>query len=167
MEYVKNLLFLDPVFLSGASKEVRLVFLGVFLGMDNNSPKQSASLAQLVEAAELIAMVEELLSVATPERLAPGLWPGIRVSLRNARRTILNSHDAFAGDLLQRARAQRVESILPETKIIESSQPLPIGPATQLASSLRTSGLSGLNGEAAMQNKRRDLRGALEKLTES
>jgi len=64
--------------------------------------EQTKALMRLLEAAELLGMVEEL-SSHPREPMSPAVRAGIRVTLKHIRDTVLSSHDALAAELVARA----------------------------------------------------------------
>lgn len=69
--------------------------------------EQTRALAKLLEAAELIGMMEEL-SAPGREQLGPLTRIGLRITLKNVRESILSSHDTLAAEIVA-AGAARVE----------------------------------------------------------
>jgi hypothetical protein len=132
--------------------------------------EESNALHKLTEAADLIRMVEELTSPAAFEKLSPSTLAGMRITLRNIRETILNSHDTMAEQLVTRARIStenrpivppppppasyvkpQTNIITPETGKIDSVNLLDNATATRSSGAAFT---------------RRDLRASLEKLAD-
>ncbi len=63
---------------------------------------ESNALMRLLEAADLVGMVEEL--TARPrDELSPTARAGLRVTLKNVRESILKSHDALATGMVANA----------------------------------------------------------------
>jgi hypothetical protein len=67
--------------------------------------EESKALHRLLEASDLVGMVEDLLNPATAEKLTGPAWSGMRITLRNVRDIIQNSHSIMAGELIQRSKA--------------------------------------------------------------
>lgn len=67
--------------------------------------EESKALQKLIEAADLVGMVEDLLSPASSERLSASAWSGLRITLRNVKDTIQGAHSKLAADLVQRSRS--------------------------------------------------------------
>ena len=108
---------------------------------------QSKALTKILESAELLAMLEEMIEPGKVEALSAISWKGIRVTLKNARETIAESQSVLARDFVQRAKAQGL------TQKPASSPSL----STQ-APSERPNPVLG--------QARRDLRSSLERVTE-
>lgn len=68
--------------------------------------EQSTSLTRLLEAADLLGMVEELNNPATVSKLSPSTLAGMRITIRSAREMILASHDRLASSLVSQSRAR-------------------------------------------------------------
>jgi hypothetical protein len=66
--------------------------------------EESKAIHRLVEAQDLVGMVEDMLSADMLERLSPSAWSGIRITLRNIKDAIGTSHAVMANELVQRAR---------------------------------------------------------------
>lgn len=85
----------------------------------------SHALQGLIEAAELVKMLEDLCSPGTFEKISSGSMGGMRVTLRGVRKGILQSHDVLATRMIQQARqsgsALNVEKIVTETAHSESN----------------------------------------------
>ena len=114
---------------------------------------QSKALQRLTEAADLVGMIEELLRVSQSEKLSGSAVSGMRTTLRNARESILASHDLFAGDLVARTRGRA------EATVIAAGE-----------KSSTATGESAANGTLSDPSKlgmrRRDLRTSIEQMTE-
>lgn len=65
---------------------------------------QSKALHKLLEAADLIGMVEDLTEPKRIENLSAASWTGMRITLRTVREAILASHNTLAKDLVERSR---------------------------------------------------------------
>lgn len=80
----------------------------------------SHALQGLIEAAELVKMLEDLCSPGTVEKVSSSSMGGVRVTLRGIRKGILQSHDVLAARLIQQARnsgsALNVEKISSPSK---------------------------------------------------
>jgi len=113
---------------------------------------QSKALHRLMESADLVAMVEDLLNPSMANTLSSASWAGLRITLRSVREQILSSHDTLAGDLVTRAHAAQAPTSRAELVSREiSSQGVPSAAGT-LAS-------------GAIDLKRKDLRSQLEKMS--
>jgi len=62
-------------------------------------------LHKLSEAADLVYMVEDLIGPNVAGQLSAAGWAGVRITLRNIRENILNSHASLSSDLVSRARS--------------------------------------------------------------
>jgi hypothetical protein len=67
--------------------------------------EESKALNRIMEAADLAAMVEEMTSPATLEKLSATSLSGIRITLKNIRELLVASHDVLAADFMTRARS--------------------------------------------------------------
>ncbi len=65
---------------------------------------QSKALHQLLEAADLVGMIEDLTEPNRVQSLSPASWTGMRITLRTIRDSIMESHNTLAKDLVERAR---------------------------------------------------------------
>ena len=117
---------------------------------------RSRALNELSEAADLMRMVEELMA-GNPEKVAQCI-NGIRVTVRNARQAIVESHDALARELVAALRAR------PTTQEASSrNESSSVAQRSPLFS--EDSSVSGSNGAASTPAKR-DLRSAIDKFVE-
>jgi len=66
---------------------------------------QSKALNTLLEAVDLVGMIEDLTDPARSETLSPSIRSGMRITLRNVREAIIASHKIFAAELVNRSRA--------------------------------------------------------------
>ena len=123
---------------------------------------RSRALNELSEAADLMRMVEELMS-GNPEKVAQCI-NGIRVTVRNAREAIVESHDALARELVAALRArsntQEGAPIARSEMNRSESTSAPRSPLFTEESSASASN-AGANG-----NAKRDLRSAIDKFVE-
>jgi hypothetical protein len=73
---------------------------------------QREALKTLLEAADLISMVEDLFAPGVAEKLSAGSVSGMRLTLRGVRNAILEGHDILAADLVMKSKSlnQEVES---------------------------------------------------------
>ena len=71
---------------------------------------QSKALHAIKEMADLVGMIEDLTNPGRSDSLSAASWAGMRVTLRNVREQLLNSHRTLAGGLVA-----RVERSNPET----------------------------------------------------
>ena len=124
--------------------------------------EQSKALHQLGEVADLIAMIETLTSpnVADPSRNASA-WAGLRITLRNARETLLSSLEVLSADMVNKAKA-RIE--LPAQESSEIS-PRTASPVKHLASSAPVAASAQIPANGA-KLERRDLRAQLERIVD-
>lgn len=65
---------------------------------------QSRALRQLMEAADLVFMLEEL--TANGKQLSASSISGLRLTLRGVREALVRSHDALAAGTVSRARSE-------------------------------------------------------------
>ncbi len=72
--------------------------------------EQSKTLNRLAESADLVKMVEDLLATDRIDRVQ-SILSGIKVTLRNVRETILDTHDAFARDVIARAKLENQNGV--------------------------------------------------------
>jgi hypothetical protein len=122
--------------------------------------EQNTGLHKLLEAADLAKMVEELIAPTNLERLSPASISGIRITLKTLRESMLQCHDALAGDLVARARNRQEASVAPRPAAAE-----PVIPQN----SVRVDSPSIVRQALASdQNKliRKDLRSSLEQMVE-
>lgn len=124
--------------------------------------EESKALNKLIEAADLVGMVEELLSPTSTERLSASAWSGIRITIRNIKDTIESSHSALAQDLVQRSRAA-----------VGSPAASPINETAHPASDNGTKITNPVNFQLSpsseaprIQMTRKDLKASLEKFIE-
>lgn len=117
---------------------------------------QTKALHDLLEAADLMTMLEEVTNPSGSGKLSPAIVSGLRITLRNARQMILASHDYMAQNLVARARANN-----PQAAINVSSQPLPTAPARPASAQEANAQQHGVHFN------RKDLRASLEKIIDS
>lgn len=129
--------------------------------------EQSKALNKLSESADLVGMVEELMSPAVLQQLSPSAISGLRVTLRTVREQILTSHDALAHAHVERSREGELASRNAGHTQILTADPLPRsnGSGTSSPMVTRTSVLGSSPLGDGTEFKRRDLRAALEKAT--
>lgn len=135
---------------------------------------QSTALHRLLEAADLIKMVEDLTAAGTFEKLAPSSLSGVRITLRQVKDNILASHDTLAGGLVARARNQQIESqaanntATPATTNSAANQAAsPAETKSDLTSVKSEDGKSSVLADPdRLPIRRRDLRSSLEQLVE-
>ena len=86
---------------------------------------QSKALHRLREAADLVGMIEDLLHPARTETLSPASWAGMRVTLREIKDSMIESHTVLTKDLVNRARsaAQSAPTEKPSAAAITASNP--------------------------------------------
>ena len=68
--------------------------------------EETKALNRISESADLIRMLEELLDLNQPEKFA-AVSPGFKITLKNVREAILESHDMLARSFLSQARQDR------------------------------------------------------------
>ena len=66
--------------------------------------EQSAALNRLLEATDLVGLIEDLLN-ASNGKLSPTAMSGLKITLRNIREGVLASHDVLAQEMVSRAKA--------------------------------------------------------------
>lgn len=71
--------------------------------------EQSKALSRLLEAADLVGMLEDLTNPAMQGKLSTASYAGMRHTLHSIREIILSSHDTFAATLVAQARSSRIE----------------------------------------------------------
>lgn len=71
---------------------------------DSDLKDQNKALVRLLESADLVRMLEDLLSPASYSKLSGAVLSGVRVTLRNVREGILSSHDSIAGEIAKQSR---------------------------------------------------------------
>ena len=136
--------------------------------------EESKALHKLLEIADLVGMVEEMMSPASSERLSPASWSGMRITLRNVRDMVQASHATLAGDLVNRSRAA-----LQASNPAAQSMPVAVEHSTRslaseerAANSVRSESpmiarpVNGTSDSSKIQMTRRDLKASLEKVIE-
>jgi hypothetical protein len=83
-------------------------------GRRTSDGMESKSLTKLLESAELLRMVEDLLNPALGNGSPPSSLAGVRITLRNVREAILTSHDALAAERAHRPAEQEGSTRAPE-----------------------------------------------------
>jgi len=66
---------------------------------------QSKALHNLSEVADLIGMLEDLTNSASPEKLSPASWAGLKITLKNIRTNIISSRDTLASEMISKSKA--------------------------------------------------------------
>lgn len=66
--------------------------------------EQTKALQGLMESADLVKMLEDIIGVGAIDRLSPASLSGMRITLKGVRETILTSHDALASDMIKRSQ---------------------------------------------------------------
>ena len=122
--------------------------------------EQSKALAALMEAGDLVRMIEDLTSPAVLPSISTDSMPGLRITLRNVRESILASHDALAGQVIQRAKVQLDSNASSGVHSINGSSI-----HAERARTGSPSLSSSADGTAAAMS-RRDLRSSIEKIIE-
>jgi hypothetical protein len=136
---------------------------------DNNK-----ALVRLLESADLVKMLEDLIAPSALGKLSPAVLSGVRVTLRNVREAMLSCHDSFAAEQTKAAnRVLPIETLTLE-KADESQEDARMHEASQnqLSDSLgspiefasKTS--STHYSQPAMPVRRNDLRSSLQKIVE-
>lgn len=118
--------------------------------MDN-----SKALVRLTEAADLIAMVDELLAAAGNGSANPSTWSGIRITLRSVRESVLASHDTLAADFIHRARGATGSIPVADN---DHTRPAP-------SFSVNRPQSEGKSSEPRISIGRKDLRSTVEQIT--
>ena len=111
------------------------------------------ALSMLVEATELLKMVEDLTTLS-PDRMSANI-AGIRLTLKSARDRVTLGHDALARDVLATARSAAADT----SSSSADSRYRALVQASQDRASTGT-GASAVDADAA---KRRDLRSTIDK----
>lgn len=114
---------------------------------------QTKALHDLLEAADLITMLEEVTNPTSSGKLSPALVSGLRITLRNARQMILSSHDYMAQNLVARARANNPQAAATVSAPLQTAK-------TMIPSETTTS-------QHGVHFNRKDLRASLEKIIDS
>lgn len=124
---------------------------------------QSKALQRLTEAADLTAMVEELLKGAQNDKALNTGMPGIRLTLKSIREAILASHDVFAGEMVARSRGRAESTVLPVSASSDSQATTKMltAPTTEPSSSATE---PTVMDPTRLGLRRRDLRAAIERL---
>lgn len=136
---------------------------------------QSNALNRLLEAADLLKMVEDLTSPGGFERLSGSSVSGLRITIRNIRESVLASHDQLAGNFVNKAKVALETRSNGELAQQNTSSPNPI--TSQFSKALVdiaqrnevvdrvTHNLSPSDPQRT-QMTRRDLRASLEKMVD-
>jgi hypothetical protein len=74
------------------------------LSLQEKGMAQKEALKTLLDAADLLSMVEDLFSPGVAENLSSASVSGMRLTLRGVKNAILEGHDVLATDLLMKAR---------------------------------------------------------------
>ncbi len=125
---------------------------------------QTKALHQLIEAADLVSMLETLTAPGMIEKMAASnSWSGLRITLRNVRDAILASHDGLAEQVVALARAGFESAATPaQVTTIVTADPETSKPAA----AVRANAMPQQNGANPMKIERRDLRTQLERFIE-
>jgi hypothetical protein len=148
--------------------------------------EESKALHRLVEAQDLVGMIETMLSPEMADKLSPSAWSGLRITLRSVREMIGTSHAAMANDFVSRSksafattsssqaslgtgstgteRASRQESFS-RSEPVRSDSPI-IHSSSPMASQVSASAGATDNIRANPGLSRRDLKASLERLVE-
>lgn len=86
--------------------------------------EEGKALHRLLEAADLIGMIEEMMNPQTSERLSESARAGMRITLRNVRDLVMSSHENLSGEFVQRARGPLTvqPSIQPSIQSVANQQ---------------------------------------------
>ncbi len=118
--------------------------------------EESRALKKLQEAADLIGMIEDLTSTTGIEKISPASWAGLKITLRNVRESLVQSHDVLANDLVHRARGSAI------TRGVESRpEPSILSGSAKPADSAAIPSLTEAQKQSLITRK--DLRTSLEK----
>ena len=120
--------------------------------------EQAKALAQLIETVDLLGMVEVLTNNSNLNAVSASSWSGIRITLRNIKAQILESHDALARDLVARAKTDNAVASAQTTSITELDQ----NGMPRLPNALRASAPQAVGPKM----ERRDLRASLERVVD-
>lgn len=145
--------------------------------------EQSNALHKLMEAADLVKMLEELTAPGRIERLSSSSLSGLRITLRNIRQSMIESHSTLTAQLVDRSPTQNAERPQANGAREATSQS-----AIQAQLPTQTAGLSAnpnaaltsataaglgnpiaksvLSDSQRVQFARRDLRASIEKIVE-
>lgn len=66
--------------------------------------EQSKALQHLIESADLLKMLEDIIGTGAIDRLTPSSLSGMRLTLKGVREQVLTSHDALASDMISRSK---------------------------------------------------------------
>ena len=128
--------------------------------------EESKALHKLSEVTDLVALVEEMINPSTADRLSPSAWSGIRITLRNVRESIQQSHSTLSGELLARARATAGTQAV-HTAPAPQPHVTPLAQQVAVESSVNVSPVSAspsMTEAQRIQITRRDLKASLEKI---
>ena len=67
--------------------------------------EQSKALQSLLESADLMKMLEDIIASGTIDRLSPSSLSGMRLTLKSVREQVLSSHDSLASEMISRSKA--------------------------------------------------------------
>lgn len=68
--------------------------------------EQSKALQRLIESADLLKMLEDIIGTGAIDRLSPASLSGMRLTLKGVRESVLSSHDALASDMIARTQVK-------------------------------------------------------------
>lgn len=88
--------------------------------------EESKALEGLLDAADLVAMVENLTRLGNADPLAPSTMAGVRITLRTIREMVLKSHDSLSREMV--GRAVSAPSIAQQASNAQSSIAAPSSP---------------------------------------
>ena len=95
---------------------------------------QSKALHKLLEAADLVGMIEDLTNPSKVDSFTPASWSGMRITLRSVREQLLETHRSLSRDLVSRSRAADPESARPTENQMSRSEALRMAAGGKAAS---------------------------------
>ena len=119
---------------------------------------QSTALNKLLEAADLVGMLEDLTN-SSGGKIGPSSVAGMRITLRGLRDSLLQSHDALAQEVVSRAHvrmAQQNHAVAPVATTL----------APQMSEQREAAHASTISEMNRVQFTKKDLRASLEKIIE-
>jgi hypothetical protein len=138
-------------------------------------------LYKLTEAADLLAMIEELYAPQTMTKASAITLSGVRITLRTIREMILSSHDALVQDLMSKSRevsmarnapaaAAPQANTAPASSAVTEASPEARAMLARLEAAQQSAAASQpmvVNGERSSSPMvRKDLRSSIEKFIE-
>lgn len=132
---------------------------------------QHKALNALLESADLISMLEELANASSKNGFTTASIAGLRITLRNVREQILNSHDELAQTIIARAKSaeaitapNRANQNLQSSTIAQQRETLIVGGR---AGEMNVASRSSANSNESSVIQRKDLRAAIEKVMDN